>query len=99
MLSGKPQRRIELKVIAKFTDGTEANVTPFSDFRTNNEAVAEVDSQGQVKSLRPGDTAIIVSYRGNVLPVRVLVPVEQPAGFQYPRARRSTTSTAKSSPS
>jgi hypothetical protein len=76
----------QLKVIAKFIDGTEANVTPFSDFRTNNEAVAEVDSQGQVKSLRPGDTAIIVSYRGNVLPVRVLVPVEQPAGFQYPRA-------------
>ena len=55
---------------------------------------------GQIKALRPGDTAVIVSYRGNVLPVRVLVPDR--AGGRLPVSRRcprSTTSTARSSPS
>ena len=57
------------------------NITPFCDFRTNDDAVAEVDALGQVKALRAGDTAIIVSYRGNVLPVRVLVPMRAAAGI------------------
>src|SRR5581483_1876667 len=30
------------------------------------------------------DTAIVVSYRGNVLPVRVMVPNEAAPGFKYP---------------
>src|SRR5205823_9086896 len=38
----------------------------------------------QVKSLRPGDTALVVSYRGNVLAARVLVPTPAAAGFKYP---------------
>src|SRR5262249_54905003 len=66
----------QLKVIAKFADGAEANITPFCDYRTNNDAVAEVDNLGRVTALRPGDTAIIVSYRGNVVPVHVLPPAE-----------------------
>ena len=73
---------------------------PFCDFRTNDDAVAEVTNLGAVKALRPGDTAVVVTYRGNVLPVRVLVPMALPAGFAYPEGRpRSTTSTARSSPS
>jgi hypothetical protein len=73
-----------LRVQAQFADGTAADITTFCDFRTNDDAVAEVSSVGAVKSLRPGSTAIIVSYRGNVLPVRVLVPMELPPGFKYP---------------
>ena len=34
--------------------------------------------------MQPGDTAVIVSYRGNVVPVRVLAPMETPPGFKYP---------------
>jgi hypothetical protein len=34
--------------------------------------------------VRAGDTSIVVSYRGNVLPVRVMVPAELPAGSRYP---------------
>jgi hypothetical protein len=73
-----------LTVVAKFADGREVNVTPFADYRTNNDAVAEVDSLGRVKSLQAGDTAIIVSYRGTVTPVRMLVPMAADPGFKYP---------------
>jgi hypothetical protein len=73
-----------LTVKARFADGTEANITPLCEFRTNNDAVAEVSPLGEVKGLQAGDTAIVVIYRGSVLPVRVLVPREAPAGFRYP---------------
>ncbi len=73
-----------VQVTAEFGDGSSADITAFCDFRTNDDAVAEVTSQGLVKSLRAGSTAIVVSYRGNVLPVRIMVPMELPAGFKYP---------------
>jgi hypothetical protein len=81
----KPGESKQLRVRARFKGGDEEDITPFCDFRTNDDAVAEVSSEGMVKALRPGATAIIASYRGNVLPVRVLVPMELQAGFQYPQ--------------
>lgn len=75
----------QVQVSARFADGSEADITAFCDFRTNDDAVAEVSNLGLVKSLRPGSTAIVVSYRGNVLPVRLMVPMELLAGFVYPK--------------
>src|SRR5262249_29479966 len=62
-----------IQVKATFTDGSVSDITCFCDFRTNDEAVAEVSNLGEVKSLKAGSTAIVVSYRGNVLPVRIMV--------------------------
>jgi hypothetical protein len=81
----KPGQTGRLTVQATFADGSKENITPLCDFRTNDDAVAEVNPLGHVKALRPGDTAVIVSYRGNVVPVRVLVPRESPPGFTYPK--------------
>lgn len=81
----KPGETGQLQVTAKFADGSEENVTPFCDFRVQDDAVAEVSPMGQVASLRAGDTSITVLYRGKVHAVRVLVPLEASAGFQYPK--------------
>lgn len=75
----------QVQVQVRFSDGSLADITSFCDFRTNDDAVAEVSNMGLVKSLKPGSTAIVVSYRGNVLPVRIMVPMELPAGFTYPK--------------
>ncbi len=83
----KAGQQIALKVNAQFEDDSTADITCFCDFRTNDDAVAEVSALGEVKSLRPGSTAIIVSYRGNVIPVRVLVPMELKPGFAYPKVQ------------
>jgi hypothetical protein len=74
----------QLQVVAEFVDGSKANITPFCDFRTNDDAVAEVSNLGEIKSLTPGSTAIVVKYRGHVLPVNVLVPTELPQGTAFP---------------
>jgi hypothetical protein len=81
----KPGQNGKLKVEATFRDGSKEDITALCDFRTNDDAVAEVNPLGQVKGRQPGDTALVVSYRGQVLPVRVLVPVELPAGTAYPQ--------------
>lgn len=75
----------QILVKARYIDGSEADITEFCDFRTNDDAVADVTNLGMVKSIKPGSTAIIVSYRGNVLPVRVMIPMQLPVGFQYPK--------------
>jgi hypothetical protein len=74
----------QLRVEATFTDGAQEDVTALCDFRTNDEAVAEVTPLGALKSVKPGDTAIVVSYRGSVMPVRVMVPATLPPGARYP---------------
>ena len=81
----KAGEETSLKAQARFADGSEADITSFCDFRTNDDAVVDVSSLGVAKALRPGSTAIVVSYRGNVLPVRVLVPYELPDSFKYPK--------------
>lgn len=80
----KPGESAQLKVVARFADNSEENITPLCEYRTNNDAIADVSHLGEVKALRPGDTAIIVAYRGNVSPVRALVPTVPAAGFKYP---------------
>jgi hypothetical protein len=74
----------QLQVKAGFADGTTETITTLCDFRTNDEAVVEVTPLGELRAVRPGDTAVIVSYRGQVVPVRVLVPVEAKPGTRYP---------------
>jgi hypothetical protein len=81
----QPGEARQLSVRARYADGSEEDVTPFCDFRVNDDAVAEVSNLGRVKGLRAGDTAVVVSYRGNVLPVRVLVPLALAQGSTYPR--------------
>jgi len=81
----KAGQKVGLKVVAKFKDGTEEDVTAFCDYRTSDDAVAEVSKQGEIHAAGPGTTAVIVTYRSQVLPVRVLVPTELPAGTAYPQ--------------
>jgi hypothetical protein len=79
-----PGQAGQLRVQATFADGSTENITALCDFRTNDEAVAEVTALGGLRAVRPGDTAVVVSYRGHVLPVRVLVPVPTSPGSHYP---------------
>jgi hypothetical protein len=81
----KPSATGTVRVTARFADGSEEDVTPLCDFHTQDDAVAEAPAPGRVKALRPGDTALVVSYRGHVRALRVLVPVAAAHGFRYPR--------------
>jgi hypothetical protein len=80
----KPGESIALTVLVEFQDGTRADMTPFCDFRVKDDAIAEVSPGGVVRGVRPGDTVVIIGYRGQLLTARILVPVPVAAGFVYP---------------
>jgi hypothetical protein len=63
-----------LSVVARFADGTRADVTPFCELRAKDDAVAGVLPGGRVRGLRGGETALIASYRGWLASTTVTVP-------------------------
>lgn len=80
----RPGQAGQLKVTAAFAGGESEDITALCDFRTNDDAVVEVSATGKLKSLRAGDTAVVVSYRGQVVPVRIMVPAPAVKGVKYP---------------
>ena len=64
-----------LKVVAKFDNGIEEDVTRHAKFQSNNDGLAGVDEYGLVTTGEtPGDVAIMASYLGAVDVFRVLIP-------------------------
>jgi Protein of unknown function (DUF1549)/Protein of unknown function (DUF1553) len=80
--SGKPAR---LRVTARFVDGSSEDITPFCDFRVQDDGVARVSPVGEVAAVRPGDSGLAVLYRGKVAAVRLLVPAEATGNVDYPK--------------
>jgi hypothetical protein len=64
-----------LKVVARFDNGFEEEVTRHARFQSNNDGLASVDEHGVVTTHEtPGDVAVMASYLGAVDVFRVLIP-------------------------
>ena len=85
----KAGQKQSIRLFANFTNGSKGDVTPLCDFRIADDYIAQVDSDGIVEAMRPGDTVVIASYRGNIHTVRVFVPNALPANFTYPALREA----------
>jgi hypothetical protein len=70
----RPGDSAPLAVVARFADGSEADVTPFCEIRTRDDTIATWTTAGQVHGLKPGDTAVVATYRGLLAAARVIVP-------------------------
>jgi hypothetical protein len=62
-----------LVVTAVMSDGSTRDVTDAALFSSNDDAVAGVDEAGRVSARRPGETAIMIRYLGQVAVSRVAV--------------------------
>eukprot|EP00913_Durusdinium_trenchii_P005685 g5303.t1 len=74
----------QLRVVARFTDGAEEDVTPFCTFRIQNDAVAVASAEGVVTAGVPGDTGVIAEYRGHFATTRAIVPVPESSRLPWP---------------
>jgi hypothetical protein len=77
---------VKMKVTAKFADGSVEDITPYCDFRVQDDAIARVSVLGEVKALQPGDSGFVVLYRGKVASARILVPTDVKGDLKYPAA-------------
>lgn len=69
----------QLKVTARYSDGSSRDVTKLALFEANDRAMAETSEQGLVKTLDiPGNVAVMVRFGGKVSVCSVSVPLGAP---------------------
>ncbi|WP_239630272.1 putative Ig domain-containing protein [Paenibacillus sp. H1-7] len=74
-----PSYQIELgqsktaKVTAVYTDGAHQDVTANAIYAIDNQAIAEIDSHGVIRALRPGVAELSASYGGQTATATIIV--------------------------
>lgn len=76
---------IRIKVTATYSDNSKEDITPFAEYRIQDDAVAQIDLTGKLTTKRPGDSGFVVLYRGQVASARILVPIPTEKDFVYPK--------------
>lgn len=75
----KPGQSRQLKVTAKYSDGSTRDVTRMALYEANDKAMAETDEHGLVRTLDlPGNVAVMVRYSGKVAVFRAAIPLGAP---------------------
>jgi len=74
--------RQQVRVLAKFADGTQRDVTNEAFVESGNTDVATVDSTGLVTTLRRGEAPMLARYEGNYAATTVTVMGDR-TGFEW----------------
>ena len=80
ILFSEPGDLLRIRVIAQWEDGRHEDVTCLTRFRSNNDAVVNVDAQGQAHAAEPGDTHIVAFYDNGVVAIPVMRPYSNHRG-------------------
>jgi hypothetical protein len=80
----KPGEGRQLRIVARWEDGTIEDVTCLCRFQTNDDGLATVSPAGHVSAVGRGDSHVIVFYDNGVLAIPVLIPVTDRVGGNYP---------------
>ena len=84
LLDARSQQR--LRVVAKYSDGREVDVTALAKFQSNQEGIATVDESGLVRiSDVPGQAAVMASFAGQVDVFSALVPQSEATPVVAPK--------------
>ena len=86
----KADESVQLKILARWSNGDVEDVTPLCRFQTNNEQIAKVDEKGTITAADPGDTHVVVFYDNAVVPIPVMRPVSDSVGDKYPNTPAPT---------
>ncbi|MBI3697347.1 MAG: DUF1553 domain-containing protein [Acidobacteria bacterium] len=87
ILTGIGARR-QLAVSGTYTDGSTEDLTRKVQYTANDESVVEVSPNGEIRTRRAGETAIMVRTLGKAVAARIAV-VENPPMKNYPEAARN----------
>ncbi len=82
----EPASSVEVKVTAKFSDGSTRDVTKITCYEVVNVAVADVSATGQVTRKESGETTLLVRFLHLQEPVRLAFVPARP-GFKWANPR------------
>ncbi len=74
----KPGPTPQLKVTAHYADGSARDVTTLAQYNSSVTSVAEAAEPGTVKTLRKGESAVLVRYEGQLRVINVTALSEKP---------------------
>ncbi len=74
-----------LRVFAKFSNGSERDVTAFARFESLDSSLVNASSMGEVQPLRSGDSYILAHFAGKLTHAAVLIPQTLHASAQFPQ--------------
>ncbi len=81
----RKQATQQLKVLARYSDGSERDVSSMSLFESNEKAMAEVSDTGLIKILDlPGKVSVMVRYQGRVAVFNAAIPLGAPVESLLP---------------
>ena len=75
--------RASVSVAGSYTDGSTVDLTKKVQYTANDESVIEINAAGEMRTLRAGETAVMVRTLGKAVAVRVEVVAKPPMG-KYP---------------
>lgn len=86
----KAGEKVQLKVVAVWSDGSREDVTCMCRFQSNDDQIADVSKTGEVVNQQAGDTHIVAFYDNGVQPIPVIRPVTDTVGDAYPKLATSS---------
>ena len=86
----KDGEKVQLKVVAVWSDGSREDVTCMCRFQSNDDQIADVSKTGEVVNQQAGDTHIVAFYDNGVQPIPVIRPVTDTVGDKYPNLATKT---------
>ncbi len=78
----------QLRVVARYADGSERDVTRLASYRVNDDSAATVDPQGHAVLLRRAETDLIVRYQSQVVSTRLATVINPGLALDFARLPR-----------
>jgi hypothetical protein len=80
----RPNQKHRLQFIAEYNDGTKRDVTRLGAYTVNNTQFAEIDEEGLVTAVDPGETAIVARFERTFAATGVIVLAPDPTFVPTP---------------
>lgn len=74
---------LQLRVVARYADGHERDVTRLATYRVNDDSAAKIDARGRVTLLRRAETDLVVRYRSHVVSTRLATLINPGLKFDF----------------
>ena len=79
---------LQLRVVARYADGHERDVTRLASFRVNDDSTVSIDARGRAALLRRAETDLIVRYQSQVVSTRLATVINPDLKFDFAKLPR-----------
>ena len=78
----------QFRVVARYADGSERDVTRMASFRVGDDSVVSVTPEGKATLLRRAEADLVVRYQSQVVSARLATIVNPDLAFDFSKLKR-----------